>query len=66
MHTLMIAEDNQTIRQELEELFRLTGRFNVVTSVATGKEAVEAFEASPVDIVLMDIEMESPDAGSSI
>lgn len=63
MHTLMIAEDNQTIRQELEELFRQTGRFNVVSCVATGREAVEAFEAGPVDIVLMDIEMESPDAG---
>ena len=56
----MIADDFQIIRDDLRSGLEEEG-FEIVSSVSSGREAVEMYE--PGTIVLMDIEMESADAG---
>ena len=60
MTRLMVADDFSIIRDEIVSRVEEAG-FAVVSSVSSGAEAVESYE--PGMIVLMDIEMESADAG---
>ena len=60
MAGLMIADDFQIIRDDLRSGLEEEG-FEIVSSVSSGREAVEMYK--PGTIVLMDIEMESADAG---
>ena len=60
MTELMIADDFQIIRDDLKAGLEEAG-FSVAASVASGAEAVASYK--PGMIVLMDIEMESADAG---
>ena len=57
---LMVADDFSIIRDEIVSRLEEAG-LSVVSSVSSGAEAVESYE--PGMIVLMDIEMESADAG---
>lgn len=62
MCRLMIADDFKVIREELKEMFEGRG-FSVPILAGSGAEAVSLYSPSLVDVVLMDIEMESADAG---
>src|SRR3954451_10365062 len=53
-----VCEDDSQLRSLLERAFRKEG-FRV-RIVATGREAVEAFAASPPDVIVLDIGL--PDA----
>lgn len=54
---LLIVDDDILIRDGLKMIFELEEDMEVVGVAANGKEAFEQCEASPPDIVLMDIRM---------
>lgn len=62
MCRLMIVDDFRVIREDLKEMFEQLG-FTVPVMAGSGAEAVSLYSQSLVDVVLMDIMMESPDAG---
>jgi CheY-like chemotaxis protein len=53
--SILIAEDHDAIRQLLETMLRQRGW--EVTAVADGKQAVDAWSAGGVALVLMDVHM---------
>ncbi|WP_460852298.1 response regulator transcription factor [Nocardioides montaniterrae] len=53
MATVMVVEDDAAIRQALTR--GLTAVGHVVTSVARGSDAVAAFAAHPVEVVVLDL-----------
>lgn len=53
--TVMIVDDNPAIRDLIRAICMPHTRAQVV--VADGLEAVEAFQQSPFDVVVMDVEM---------
>lgn len=60
---IMVADDFDLLREDLEETISKQDDMCVVGSAATGQEIVKkAIEGRP-DIILMDIEMESMNAG---
>lgn len=63
MIRVLIAEDFESIRTRYETILSEHDEFEVVGSVASGSEAVEAYARYKPDIVLMDIEMETKTAG---
>ena len=62
MFRMMIADDFRVIREELKEVFESQG-FSVPLTAGSGAEAAALYSPDVVDVVLMDIEMESADAG---
>ncbi|MDD5848190.1 MAG: response regulator transcription factor [Firmicutes bacterium] len=60
---VMIAEDMDPIRRRYVKILNESDDIEVVADVATGSEAVRRFEETKPDVILMDIEMETPDAG---
>lgn len=60
---VMIAEDMEPIRRRYVKILNTVEDIEVVADVGTGVEAVAEMERTRPDIVLMDIEMETPDAG---
>lgn len=60
---ILIAEDNEVIREDLVEKVSSCEGMSVSADVATGEAAVSAYEEYGADVVLMDIEMESMYAG---
>jgi two-component system response regulator DesR len=54
---LLIADDQQLVRDALARLLELTGAFEVVASVGRGDEVVRAALATQPDVALVDIEM---------
>lgn len=56
---VLVADDNPVNRKVLQELLRRDGY--TVIPVADGAEAVELFEAGPVDFVFMDVMMPGVD-----
>lgn len=60
---LIIADDMLPIREYLSMVLSHEADMKVVDVVGTGSEAVEKALASAPDIILMDIEMETPRAG---
>lgn len=60
---VLIAEDLQPIREKYVYYLGRCPEIELVGSVSSGTQAVAAALASPPDIILMDIEMETKDAG---
>ncbi len=60
---VLLAEDMDPIRKKYVKIITGALDMEVVADVDSGKAAVEAFRNTHPDVVLMDIEMETPDAG---
>lgn len=60
---VLLAEDMDPIRKKYVKIITGAPDMEVVADVDSGKAAVEAFRNTHPDVVLMDIEMETPDAG---
>jgi DNA-binding NarL/FixJ family response regulator len=54
---VVLVEDNDVFRETLELLLGLRGDLDVVASVATGQEAIEACARLDPDVVLVDYRM---------
>lgn len=63
MPRVLVAEDFDVIRKDLEEKISSREGWSVSAAVATGAEAVAAYAPGKVDLVLMDIEMEGQSSG---
>ncbi|MCW6659389.1 response regulator transcription factor [Aerococcaceae bacterium NML191292] len=61
--SIMVAEDIDLLREDLVEAINEQADLEVIADVATGKEIVEKVRELAPDIVLMDIEMETINAG---
>ena len=57
MISVAIVEDNETVRQTLNELIEATPGFHCVCTCATGKEALVEIPRAKPDVVLMDIHL---------
>lgn len=66
MIRIAIVEDFDLIREDLCELVEGQKDMEVVWEASTGSQAVELAKEKPVDIILMDIEMESIDRKSVV
>lgn len=60
---VLIAEDMEPIRRKYVKIINASEDLEIVSDVGTGKEAVEEALKTAPDVILMDIEMETPDAG---
>jgi DNA-binding NarL/FixJ family response regulator len=60
---ILVVEDIAVIREYICELIAVQNDMTVIASVGTGAEAEHICDRLPVDIILMDIEMESNTAG---
>ena len=60
---VLIAEDMEPIRKRYVKILSETNDIEVIADVESGKEALELTLLKRPDIVLMDIEMETKDAG---
>ena len=63
MTKVAIVEDFELIREDLKELIDSQEDMQVVWAAETGVQAVELAEKEATDIILMDIEMETINAG---
>lgn len=54
---VLIADDHRIFREGLRSLLAQEPDFAVVAEAATGREVLQAAEATPCDLVLMDISM---------
>lgn len=54
---VLIVDDHQLFSEGLRSLLEGDGRFEVVGTASTGREAMHAARAAPVDVVLMDMSM---------
>lgn len=61
--TVVVAEDVGILRENLCEMLEKSGDITVVASCESGRDAVFACEKSHPDIALLDIDMETKDAG---
>ena len=57
MIKVLIADDQQLIRESLRLYLENTGDFSVVATAGNGKEVLEVIEKDVPDIILMDIRM---------
>ena len=62
-YKIMIADDFQILREDLAEVIREQPDMEVVGEASTGKEIVALAENMDYDLILMDIEMETMNAG---
>ncbi len=60
---VLVAEDFDILREDICEIVENGEGMSVAAAVATGKAAVEKYHELSPDVILMDIEMESMDAG---
>ncbi len=60
---VLIAEDMEPIRRKYVKIINASEDLEVVSDVGSGEEAVEQAKETKPDVILMDIEMETPDAG---
>ena len=60
---VLIAEDYDILRKDIEQKLEATGEIEVVASVSSGRDAVKAYDPGLVDVAILDIEMESMYAG---
>jgi two-component system, NarL family, nitrate/nitrite response regulator NarL len=56
-HTVLIADDNRSIRRGLRELFQTAEDFEVCGDAENGKEAVERAQELCPDLILLDLSM---------
>ena len=59
MVKIMIADDQQLIRESLKIILNSDQSFEVVKVVGSGQEVVDALETESIDIILMDVRMPS-------
>jgi two-component system chemotaxis response regulator CheY len=57
VHRILIAEDNQVVREVLRGVIRHDGRLRVVGEAANGEAALELVESLRPDVVCLDILM---------
>ena len=62
-YKIMIADDFPILREDLAEVIREQPDMEVVGEASTGKEIVALAESMDYDLILMDIEMETMNAG---
>ena len=60
---VLIAEDMEPIRRKYVKIINASEDLEVVSDVKSGEEAVKQAKERKPDVILMDIEMETPDAG---
>lgn len=60
---VLIAEDMEPIRRKYVKIINASEDLEVVSDVEFGEEAVKQAKERKPDVILMDIEMETPDAG---
>lgn len=60
---ILVAEDEPALRRSICRAVRSVPEFRLAGDLASGREAVNFVRRNPVDIVLMDIEMESNNDG---
>jgi two-component system response regulator NreC len=54
---IVVADDNESLRDSLRDLFRTTDDIEVVAMAVDGYQALEVTRAMKPDLVVMDIEM---------
>lgn len=59
MVKIMIADDQQLIRESLKIILDSDPNFEVVKVVGSGQEVLDTLEAESIDIILMDVRMPS-------
>ena len=55
--TVLIADDNESIRQALYELFQRQADFDVCAGAENGREAIEMAEQLLPDLIVLDLSM---------
>lgn len=60
---VLIAEDTEPLRRLYKKIINAAPDMGVVADTDTGKDAVALALQTQPDVILMDIEMETPDAG---
>lgn len=63
MIKVVVSEDFDILREEIVEILSMDEDIEVVADFSRGDETVKYVLENPVDVVLMDIDMESPKAG---
>lgn len=61
MPTLLIADDQTTVREALAALLGMESDFEVVAQCARGDEVLPAVRSRPPDVALLDVDMPGPD-----
>lgn len=61
MIKVIIADDQELIRQSLQIVLQIEGNIEVLDAVADGNEVLESIERAKPDVVLMDIRMPGMD-----
>lgn len=61
MIKIMIADDQELIRESLNIILSTNEEFEVVATVGSGKEVIEALHKDMVDVILMDMRMPDMD-----
>lgn len=59
MAKIMIADDQQLIRESLKIILNSDPNFEVVKVVGSGQEVLDTLETESIDIILMDVRMPS-------
>jgi two-component system NarL family response regulator len=62
--SVLIADDHTLFRKGVHKMLEAEGDMKVVGEAATGREALEQARALMPDVILMDIKMPDPSAGS--
>lgn len=60
---IVITDDMEALHRRLERLISTQDDMEIVGSAYSGKEAIEVVRQTQPDIVLLDVEMETPDDG---
>ena len=60
---ILIAEDTEPLRRLYKKIINAAPDMEVVADTDTGRDAVTLSLQTQPDVILMDIEMETPDAG---
>ncbi|HDG3593588.1 TPA: response regulator, partial [Staphylococcus aureus] len=56
MISIIIAEDQNMLRQAMVQLIKLHGDFEILADVDNGLDAIKIIEAHHPDVVILDIE----------
>ncbi|MBI3608920.1 MAG: response regulator [Nitrospirae bacterium] len=59
--TVLVVDDSGTTAKQLSKILEASGRYTVIGRAADGLEALKAFQASPPDLVCMDVLMPNLD-----
>jgi DNA-binding NarL/FixJ family response regulator len=59
---ILVADDHAVVRQGLRHIFALSPDVVIAAEAVDGRDVIEKLEATPVDVLLMDISMPGTDA----